>query len=33
MVQVAVLEHEKQQELENIKYTPAFLFADVGLFQ
>lgn len=32
MVQIAVLEHEKQQELENTKHTPAFLFADVGFF-
>ncbi len=33
MVQVAILEHKKEQELEDIKNTPTLLFADIGGFE
>ena len=33
MEQVAVLEYQKQEELEDLIYRAAFLLADVGFFQ
>ena len=33
MVQVTVLEHEEEQELEDIKYASPFLLPNIGCFQ